>query len=193
MPRYTALISILTIAFLSVALACGDDDNDNGNASPGGNGNASPGGNGGPGGGSAGNVSFEFSGEADGQKDGIAYVGTFESEHSSNYQFNFTDTDTFFMTLSRMGEGTDAPDEGTYSIGGMVADFWVSFELYEDGDASNSVDYAATSGETGTLEITSSGSSSMVGTFEFTAPNISDMEGGGEITVSNGEFTAVVN
>lgn len=190
MPHYRSLVSIAAISLFALALACGDDDNGNGNGGPG----PGPGGGGGGGGGSVGSVSFDISGDVDVHKEGMAYVGTFESDSISNYQFNLTDNETFTMTLNRMGEGTDAPAEGTYTLGTtMSGDFGAILDLYEEGRQSDAIGYMAMGEDLGTLEITSASSSSMSGTFEFEASNISDMEAEGGITISNGEFTAVVN
>ncbi len=185
MLNRTGSISLLTIAIFSLALACGSDDDDNG-------GGPGPG----PGGGSStgGTVSFEMSGDIDGAKDGFAYIGTYETDSISNYQFNFGDGDTYTLTLSRMGEGIESPSVGVYTVGTITDDdFGVSMEIFAMDNESEAISFHAASLDEdvgGMMDITSSSSSSAAGTFEFDLISYDDDGNERRVAITNGQFTA---
>ena len=207
-----SLLMLLTISIFAFALACGDDDNGNDDSGPDDvlnngqesssgpnaveNGNAEPNGDSNDGGQTSGSVSFDVNGDVEGQMEGHAHFSDVDSPQVGEFEFTFGDSETFLVQMPRRGdEAREIPDQGTYTItSGADADFYPTVRFFEDGDEVNSKDFASISPDVGSIEITSSSSTSISGTFELEATRFSlDSSDEGSIEISNGEFTAILD
>lgn len=171
---------LLSIAFLFALcfLGCSSDD-DNGDTPSDG-------------------VTFEISGDVEGEKSGFASVVQVEESGITQIFISMNDGITGVQTfslgfyLSNTGQDVELPSEGEYSIGTpAVGDFWVDYTDIGTGDG---VEYGSIWGASGTLTITEATSNRLTGQFEFTAEGNVDSMGvpTGSIEVTNGQFSAQV-
>nr|MBS0037155.1 hypothetical protein [Saprospiraceae bacterium] len=143
-------------------------------------------------------VTFEISGEVEGEKSGFANVVQVEESGITQIFISMNDgitgvqTFSLILYLSNTGQDAEIPSVGEYSIGTpAVGDFWVVYTDIGNGD---SVEYGSIWGASGTLTITGSTPNRLTGQFEFTAEGNVDSMGvpTGSIEVTNGQFSAQV-
>lgn len=147
-----------------------------------------------------GSVTFQVSGEIEGEYSGIADFRAFEMSGIHTWDITMIDQDpiTFSVSFTQVGsEPIDRPDPGTYELGitpgNQSEDTYMgSFENYVDGPFQSDSYTVGIGDTTGELIITSSSDELIEGTFSFTAVRIDDEGNLGEtIAVTDGEFSAV--
>ncbi|WP_114750094.1 DUF6252 family protein [Pleomorphovibrio marinus] len=147
-----------------------------------------------------GSVSFQVSGEVEGEYSGIADFRAFEMSGIHTWDITMLDQDpiTFSVSFTQVGnEPIDRPETGTYELGinpGNQLDdiYMASFEYYVDGPFQSDSYTVGIGDTTGELEITSSSDERIEGNFSFTAVRLDDEGNLGEtISVTDGEFSAV--
>lgn len=179
--RQKPLCLCIAIAFVFL-FGCSDDENNTG-------------GGGGGGGGDLGEVSFDISGDIEGQKSGIATVLPDEDHDLLQISLHDYQPQTFSMTFMQLGSA-EVPAVGEYSLGAPVATDFNAFYTNTEAGHADADEYNEFTGEAGTLEITESSATSVSGTFELTLQYLDEdtMEpvDGREIVITNGQFTAPV-